>query len=182
MPEYEIEGGVPDEVAGILARSLTNKALVTFPSKEPAIGVGDYMQRIDAGLLESVEAAFLRIPGAFNLISTNSPESAKCLFKAGGFPWYLQGQIILLSPPGSQPPVFDRKTLFSVMEANLHSDFQMLSARGVHAMIYPGVDGDVVGFVSCSPAFESEILRALESEAIRGGFSWQVVAEDHMDL
>jgi hypothetical protein len=182
MPEYEIEGGVPDEVAEILAKSLTSTALVTFPSKEPAIGIGDNVQRIDAGLLESLEAAFLRIPGAFNLISTTKPESAKCLFNAGGFPWYLQGQIILLSPHGSQPPVFDRKTLFSVMEANLHSDFKMLSSIGVQAMIYPGVDGDVVGIASSSQAFESEVLRTIESEAIRSGFSWQVVAEDHMDL
>jgi hypothetical protein len=182
MPEYEIEGGVPDEVAEILAKSLTSTALVTFPSIEPAIGTGDYVQRIDAGLLESLEAAFLRIPGAFNLISTTRPESAKLLFNAGGFPWYLQGQIILLSPLGSQPPVLNRKTLFSVMEANLQADFNMLSLIGVQAIIYPGVDGDVVGIVSSSLAFESEILRAIESEAVRSGFSWQVVAEDYMAL
>jgi hypothetical protein len=40
MPEYEIEGGVPDEVAEILAKSLTSRALVTFPSIESAPGIG----------------------------------------------------------------------------------------------------------------------------------------------
>jgi hypothetical protein len=182
MPEYEIEGGVPDEVAEILAKSLTSRALVTFPSIESAPGIGDFVRKIDAGILESLEAAFLRTPAAFNLISTTRPESAKRLFDAGGFPWDMQGQIVLLSPLGSPPPVLDRKTLFSIMEANLQADFKVLSSIGVQAIIYPGVDGDVVGIASSSPAFEREILRAIESEAVRSGFSWQVVAEDYFAL
>lgn len=182
LPEYEIEGGVPDEVAEILANSLTRAALVSFPAIESSSNTSDYVRRIDAGLLESMEAGFLRIPGSFNIISTTRPESAKCLFNAGGFPWDMQGQIILLSPPGSQPPALDRKTLFSVMNDNLKADFNMLSLIGVQAIIYPGVDGDVAGIVSSSRAFANEVLRAIESEAIRSGFSWQVVAEDDFIL
>jgi hypothetical protein len=175
MPEYEIEGGVPDEVAEILAKSLTSAALVTFPSIESPSGIGDYVRRIDAGLLESLAAAFLRTPPAFNLISTTRPESAKRLFDQESFPWDMQGQIILLSLLGSPPPVFDRKTLSSVMEGNLQVDFKMLSSIGVQAIIYPGVDGDVAGFVSSSPAFAGEILQAIESEAVRSGFNWEVI-------
>jgi hypothetical protein len=182
MPEYEIEGGVPDEVAEILANSLTRAALVTFPSIESSSGTGDNVQRVDAGFLESLEAGYLRIPGSFNIISTTRPESAKALFNAGGFPWDMQGQIILLSPLGSQPPALDRKTLFSVMTDNLKADFDMLSLMGVQAIIYPGVDGDVAGIASSSRAFAGEVLRAIESEAVRSGFSWQVVAEDDFIL
>ncbi len=182
MPEYEIEGGVPDEVAEILAKSLTSTALVTFPSIESSSGNGDYVRRIEVGLLESLESAFLRTPGSFNIISTTRPESAKRLFNAGGFPWDMQGQIILLCPRGSQPPVLDRNTLFSIMKDNLKADFNMLSLIGVQAIIYPGVDGDVAGILSSSQAFESEVLRAIESEAIRSGFGWQVVAEDDFIL
>jgi hypothetical protein len=51
----------------------------------------------------------------------------------------------------------------------------MLSLIGVQAIIYPGVDGDVAGFVSSSPAFAGEILQAIESEAVRSGFNWEVI-------
>lgn len=178
LPEYEIEGGMPDEIAEILAKALTSTALVTFPTIDSVGATGDCVQRIEAGVIGSVAAAFSGTPGSFNLISTTNPETAKNLFNAGYFPWDLQGQIILLSPPGSQPPVLDRKTLFSVMDANLHTDFKLLSSVGVQAMIYPGVDGDLVGIVAASPAFENEILRAIEAEAVRSGFGWQVVTED----
>jgi hypothetical protein len=182
LPEYEIEGGVPDEIAEILAKALTSTALVTFPTVESVGAIGDCVRRIDAGFIGSLEAAFSGTPGAFNLISTTNPETAKSLFDAGYFPWYMQGQIILLSPLGSQPPALDRKTLFSVMDSNLRTDFKMLSSIGIQAMIYPGVDGDLVGIVAASLAFEKEILGAIESEAVRSGFSWQVVDEEYFEL
>jgi hypothetical protein len=178
LPEYEIEGGMPDEIAEIFAKALTSTALVTFPTPESASGIDDFVRRIDAGFIESLEAAFLRTLGSFNLISTTNPETAKNLFDAGYFPWDMQGQIILLSPLGSQPPALNRKTLFSVMDNNLRIDFNLLSSTGIQAIIYPGVDGDLVGIVAASPAFENEILRAIESEAVRSGFSWQIVAEE----
>lgn len=189
VPDQDIEGGVPDEVASLLARALTRVAIVTFwCCREPAASSEDRVRIVQApGRGERSWAAFSRVPlwpgpsrfpSKVILVSTRRPDVAKTLFNDADFPWWGQGQVILLSSPAAPPPAIAWRTLQSLFEATQPVDLGALAAIGVAAIVRPGVDGAVAGIMASTEEFERRLLSSIESEAGGFGFDWLVVPED----
>lgn len=99
-------------------------------------------------------------------------------FDDAGYPWWLQGQVLLLSPPDAAPPVIERHQLLDLFEEDWSREVATLAAAGVAGIVRPGVDGDLAGLLSFTTGFEDALLAALEHEARGASFEWSVVAEE----
>ena len=180
------EGGVPSEVAQVLARSWTAIARITFLSSIVAAQSTSRWSPSDGGMVRPIEAegvlarTLARARGTAaggTLVSTRSPAVAVQLFEDAGFPWWLQGQAVLLSDPDANPPDVDGPTVLTLLEDDWATRAAALATTGVHAVVRPGVDGDVAGLLALNDAFDAKLLESLEREARGAGFAWDVVAE-----
>ena len=186
-----VDGGVPDAVARVLARALTSAARVTFPSsKVGAAAPGAWLPHdgdsIRTGSPKGVAARVAsRLTGAprdLTLISTTRAETAIGLFDDGAFPWWLQGQAVLLSAPDAAPPDVDETALVALFEQRWTAAVAALARFGVQGVVRPGVDGDVAALWTAGSAFERIVLGALERETRAAGFDWAVVPEAEFAL
>jgi hypothetical protein len=180
------DGGVPQHLARVLARAFTSIARATFPSSAILASAsdvwsaanGDGVRRLAVKSVRGRIAARLRgAPPEMMLVSTRQPQSLMRVFDDEGFPWWMQGQVILLSRPDAPPPAVDERVLL----ASFDDDWTMnVAALGpsVDAVVRPGVDGDVAGLWSLAETFEQTVLVALENEARAAGFSWAIVSEE----
>jgi hypothetical protein len=185
----DIEGGVPERVVNVLARSLAAFGRVTFAcstiSSPDAPGWqmqgGDFVIRYRArSFLGRIAGQFFsRAPVDFTLLSTIAEEAVRRLFNDAAYPWWGQGQFALISPGGASAPDFDRTgfdpaTLF---EREWPESFGSLQPLGVQAILRPGVDGDVAGLLCASgevrDCFEAVLSRCVEES----GMSVQHVSE-----
>jgi hypothetical protein len=181
------DGGVPPAIARVLAGALTTAACVTFPSSLAYPGAGsawseiggDHFRLLTAAGVGSRIAAKLRgTPPDITLVSTRGPDTTLRLFDDEGFPWWMQGQIVLLSPPDSPPPGCDEQQLLALFDNDSWTAHAAaLAADRVEAIVRPGVDGDVAGLLAFSESFEREVLAALEREARSLGAAWAIVPE-----
>jgi hypothetical protein len=180
------DGGVPDEVARVLARALTSVARVTFPcsSVNPvATGVwspldDDLIRGLTGkGLGGRIVAKLRGNPADIALMSTRRPETAMRLFDDAGFPWWLQGQVVLLSEPGAPPPEIDEESLLALFGEEWTTHAASLAPVGIEGILRPGVDGDVAGLLTLTDAFEQVVLGALERETRRAEFDWALLPE-----
>jgi hypothetical protein len=180
------DGGVPAEVAGVVARALTTVARVTFLSSAVHAAATNVWSPLDGDLVRvpapkgvagSIAATLRGAPSGIQLVSTKRPETAVRLFDDAGFPWWLQGQVVVLSKPEAPPPEIDEETLLALTGEEWTSIAARLALAGVDGVLRPGVDGDVAGLLSLTDAFEQVVLAALESETRRAGFDWAIRKE-----
>ena len=185
------DGGVPEEVARVLARALTSIARVTFPSSltKPVATdgwspLGDDLVRLVAGsgIGERFVATLSGTPSGIALLSTRRPETAMRLFDDEGFPWWLQGQIVLLSKPDAAPPDVGEEALLGLFEDDWTDGAGSLTQVGIEGFVRPGVDGDVAGLLTLTDAFEEVVLAALERETRDAGFEWAPLSESAFPL
>ena len=130
--EDEIEGGVPDDVASLLARSLTRVALVTFPSggSEPVAFTSEdhvrtlrptrWRDRLRVIVSYSPLAFGGRLHFRFLLVSSRRPDVVKTLFD--GVSWSMQAQAIFLSAPDAPAPTIDWRTFMSLQRRAIDRD------------------------------------------------------------
>jgi hypothetical protein len=186
QPAERRDAGVPEEVAAVLARALTSIARATFPSSfvKPVAtdgwsAMGDDLIRVltGKGLGRRIVSRFRGTPLDITLMSTRRPETATGLFDDAGFPWWQQGQIVLLSKADSAPPDIDEDKLLALFEDDWTKHAPSLAAVGVEGILRPGVDGDVAGLLSLNDAFEQVVLERLESETRHDGFDWALLPE-----
>jgi hypothetical protein len=179
------DAGVPEEVARVLARALTSIARVTFPSSA-ADGAtrlwspsGDDLVRAltGQGFGDRVVAKLRGRPPDVALMSTRRPETAMRLFDDASFPWWMQGQVVLLSDPDAPPPDLDEDALLALFGEDWTKHAALLAANGVRGIMRPGVDGDVAGLLSSRDEFEQVVLDALERETRLAGFDWALLPE-----
>ncbi len=185
-PEY-VGGGVSESVTRVLARALTSVARVTFPSStvDPvatsawSASGGDFTRvLVQQGFGGRLVARLRGTPSEVALISTRRPGSVRALFKEAGFPWWLQGQVALLSEPDAPPPDIAADALLALIDDDWASRVVALAGESVVGVVRPGVDGDVAGVLSLTPPFEQSLLAALEREAVEAGFSWATLGEE----
>lgn len=183
----EMDGGMPKDVANVLARAMASVALVSFPVGARALDAGNgnaalrnevAQSLVTHGLRERVEAVVKGEHSHIPLVSTRHPETVWRLFEDATYSWQLQGQIVLLSALGSQPPKLDRKTLLSLFAKGWTNHAASLAGKGVLGVLRPGVDGDVAGFLSLSDEFKQTFFSAVEREARSAKFDWRLVPED----
>jgi hypothetical protein len=180
------DSGVPRDVAGILAHSWTSLARVTFPSSPIGITATEAWSPSDVGLIRALAAqgtlertlAYVRgAPVGATLISTRQADIATRVFEDAGFPWWLQGQAVLLSDPDADPPDIDEPNLLALFEDDWADRAATLAGIGVLGVVRPGVDGDVAGLLALSGAFDTRLLQSLEREARRAGMTCAIVPE-----
>ena len=145
-----VDSGVPGEIAGVLARSWTSIARVTFPSS---------------------------LTGATRIVSTRDRDAVVRAFDDPAFPWWMQGQVLLLSEPDRDPPAVDEPGLRALLEEDWARTATALEGRGVNGVVRPGVDGDVAGLLALSDPFDGRMMQTLEREARLAGLAWSLVPE-----
>lgn len=191
QPVESHDGGVPADVARVLARALTSVARVTFPSSSVhAVATsawspldGDLTRAIAGkGVAGRVVAKLRGAPTDVALLSTLRPETAMRLFDDAGFPWWLQGQVALLSEREAPPPDIDHDTVLALLADEWTKHAASLGPVGVVAVLRPGVDGDVAGLLSLTDAFDRSVLAALERETQLAGFDWALAPESVFPL
>ncbi|SFN87885.1 hypothetical protein SAMN05216386_2056 [Nitrosospira briensis] len=183
-----VDDGVPTDVAMVMARAFTAVARVTFLCAPEINGVKDGWTQSGEefvramrkpGLARVISRVIDRIPRDAALVSTRRPETALRLFDDPAFPWWMQGQIVLLSAHEAGPPELDCECAISLVDNDDWSNQkEILSEAGILGMVRPGVDGDVAGLFSLVPSLEAALLSTLENETSRAGFEWAVLPED----
>lgn len=181
-----VDAGVPHEVAALLARALASVSRVTFPSSalHPAATAAwaksgsDDVRRLNRTAAGRLAAALKGTPGQIVVVSTRNPDSVTQAFDDPGYPWWMQGQVLLLSAANATPPEIERNQLLALFEEEWTRDAQALAPAGIVGVVRPGVDGDVAGLLSLSPAFDEIVLQALEHEARLALFEWSVLTEE----
>ncbi len=185
------DAGVPEEVAPVLARALTSVARVTFPcsSVKPVATSGwspmdgDLVRVLTGkGFGERIVARLKGKPPDITVMSTRRPETAMRLFDDPSFPWWQQGQVVLLSDPDAPPRDIDEETLLALFGENWTQHAASLAPIGIAGILRPGVDGDVAGLLSLTDAFDQAVLAALVSETQGAGFKWALMPEEAFAL
>jgi hypothetical protein len=185
----DLEGGVPERIVDVLARSLAAFGSVTFACSTISapdspgwqMRGSDYVSRYRtrSGLDRIAARFFARAPVDLVLLSTTSEQAVRRLFNDPGYPWWSQGQFVLMSSAGESPPDFDSiafgpATLF---EREWAEGFGSLHSLGVQAIIRPGVDGDVAGLLCASCEIRDYFEAILSRSAQESGMPLQYVSE-----
>ena len=161
-----VDGGVPEDVAPLLARAFTSIGRVTFLSSA--------VHAATAGGWWPLK----RAPGPAELTSTTDPQTLMQAFDDAAHPWSMQGQVLLISAPSVPSPEIDRKHLRALLENDWSGAADVLSPPGVIAVLRPGVDGDLAGLLTLTADVERTSLAALEAETRRASFDWSVLTDD----
>ncbi len=181
------DAGVPAVIAAVLARALTSVARVTFagtvadppPTASWTPCGADLIRVLNAGgYLERIGRVIKSASAAVTLVSTRSPETAIRLFEEPNYPWWLQGQVALLSEPDAPPPDIDRQRFLALLGDDWAARAAALAVTGFRGILRPGVDGDLAGILSLSEESERELLTALERAAGQAGLDWMPLTED----
>jgi hypothetical protein len=185
------DAGVPGEVARVLSRALTSFSRVTFPCSRVnaaatsawSLSDGDLVRALSGKGLGARIAATLRgTPSDITVVSTRREKTAMRLFDDAGFPWWLQGQVVLLSEADAPAPEIDEDSLLALFGEDWTAHAASLAPVGIDGVMRPGVDGDVAGLLCRSDAFEDAALAALEGETKRAGFEWALLSEEAFAL
>jgi hypothetical protein len=180
------EGSIAADAAVVLAGAICTAGRVTFLSSAVSGAAtsewssrGDaWMVTLPAGLGARVGAALKGTPADVGLISTRDPATAVQMFDDGGFPWWMQAQVALVSNADAAPPSLDRERVLNLLAADWTSHVGALGESGIRVVMRPGVDGDVAGLLSLLPDAESELIGALEAHCRNAGIAWSIVPED----
>ena len=178
-------------MAQVLARALTSVARVTFPCSHPPVVVtpasstiGDDLIRVvtRTGIGGRIVGRLRGTPADITLVSTRRPETAVRLFDDEGFPWWMQGQVVLLSEPDVAPLEIDQELLLALSGDAWTTHAASLAAAGIAGIVRPGVDGDVAGLLTLTDAFEQECARRARRETRRAAFEWAMLTEEAFAL
>jgi len=161
-----VDGGVPPPVAATFSRALTSIGRITYLSSTVPAPAGGGWPPLKRG------------PAPVDLLSTSDPQELAQAFEDAAHPWWMQGQVLLVSAPGAAPPAVERRQLLSLLEDEWTSTARALSPLGVIGVMRPGVDGDLAGLLTFTAAAEQASLAALERETLLASFDWSVVTEE----
>ena len=180
-----LDGGISPLAARILTRSLTECARVTFACSTLAVKeagdewtrIGnDYVRRLtdDRGARRLISAD--KLPKRATLVSTRDPATLVRAFDDGGFPWWLQGQVMLLSNPTAQrPPDFRFRAVRQLTDDRWLEE--ATSIPGLTGVLRPGVDGAMAGIQTLNAGLRALLLDAFESQSQAAGVSFEIVDE-----
>lgn len=146
-----VESGLPDEIVEIIAHTLVEQTLVTFPIRERAKNIS----------FVSTEQ-FIEVTRAFN---------------ADYFDWSQRGQVIFLSAKGYPSPAITKSELqIDLTDAGI----KKLMSFGIIGLVLPGVDGDVAGIYSFSTGLLNNLLDTIREECMRLDFPFLIINEQEM--
>jgi hypothetical protein len=149
-----VDAGVPSVVAGVLATALCRHTTLSFPAALTPHRTRDVAWK-----------------------STGDPrEAAAGIFEGNLFSWELQGQVVILSSPGTTLPL-NQGHLNVATDPAVVDDLDQLGAIG---LLLPGVDGDVAGLYTFAPRDMQALEAALASAARSVG--GELISVDEADF
>jgi hypothetical protein len=154
-----IDDGMPDWVANILADAMTARHVATFPSTSKAAERAEHVTALHLSHVLRV-----RGPRNFNWVSTRERELVRGAFDDPGFPWTMQGQIVLLTPLHAPIPQLDADEVIGMLAPQAH-DAHAWSRAGVAVQVRAAVDGDLAAIFSVSSNVEAALIEEIERAA-----------------
>ena len=110
------------------------------------------------------------------LVTTRDPLLVRAAFDDEHFPWWMQGQVLLLSSEGT-PVDAGASLVRSLLRNPLHTPRSILFQHHVAALVVPGVDGDVIGIRAASEVTRQACFAAIGDAATRAGVELRTVNE-----
>jgi hypothetical protein len=178
-PISEREDGLPEEVADVLAKALTELGRVSFPCSEPVqTQPGDSVQvRRPRGLRATLLRLAAKEPPVIHVVSTRRSELTRHMFDDAGFPWWLQGQIGLVRSADATAPFTDLRMILEMIENADAPNWVELQTLNIQTIVRPGVDGGVMGLYNDSVSTRTLAIETLERCAKDAGYTWLTVSE-----
>lgn len=183
-----LDNGIPREIAVVLSRALASIAWVIFPCSTlncrstviwSPCGDDFTCTLSSSSLIERIRARLMRVPSEIVLVSTRKLETILRLFNDAHYPWWLQGQVVLLSATDMPQPALDRQLLLSLLGDNWASQaMSFATQRHIGGVLRPGVDGDLIGIRLLTDTFEQAFLTALKKETQLAGYTWALLSEN----
>jgi hypothetical protein len=181
-----IDGGMPGAVAEILARTMVSATQVIFPSSYAtgnsasewkSVGDDSICVLKEESLIKRALNSLSDIPSKITLLSTRQIEKVIGLFDDAAYPWWMQGQVALLSEPEKTTPKIDRQTFLSLFESDWMQQALELQSIGIQGVLRPGTDGDTAGFLFVRETFRNVFLTSLENESRVANFDYRLLLE-----
>lgn len=181
-----IDGGIPPLVADTWARALAANARVTFLCSQPiARASADWLASGDDGEdftkaapgrspLGSAVARLRGQPGDVALVCSKRSATIAQAFDDAVFCWWLQSQVLLLSPLEAPPPALAPDTVLALLDEDWATRSTALRSQGVIAVARPAVDGDALGLLAFDAAASERLLAAIAEEARASALGWSV--------
>ena len=181
MRERGVDGGIPHEVAALIARAMSRCATVTVlgtlaesnaVSQSPQSGGSTWSRVVKpTGIISS------RLKKGYPLVTTRNPPLVQALISDGDFSWALKVQRLFLSAPNVLPVLsYEQVDIAFERPESLNCDDMVRNAH-LLALMLPAVDGDFVGIISFSDAFWDSLISAFEAECRANQLTWFVVDE-----
>jgi len=181
-----VDSGMPEAVAQILTRAMISAAQVVFPSSDVKGDIPTDWETVgddlvcalkEESLIKRALNSLSNAPSTIVLLSTRKPEVVIRLFDDAAYPWWMQGQIALLTAPERATPKINRQILLALFEGDWTRQALQLQSVGIQCVLRPGVDGSVAGFLFLTDAFRTTFLKALEEESHAAEFDWSLLSE-----
>lgn len=169
----------PLKVRHVIAEALTRVATVAYLSthKPAALVDSTVWKPFGVGLRRWIGRLTLGVGRSAGLCFAKQPDEMLPAFDDPGFPWTMQGQVMLLVSPGGALAAVEPSSILPLMEDGWIDMAANLQRQGVMAVARPGVDGAVMGVFCMNPQVREALLAALADAAHRAGVGWALLAE-----
>lgn len=170
----------PPEARKVIAKALTQVANVAYlsPNKWAVPHkMTDWAPLKRGFLLERVRCLMGGRGREVGLCCAKQPDDLLPAFDVPGFPWTMQGQVMLLVSSDAVMRGVESSTIFPLMEDGWMEGATNLERQGLMAVARPGVDGAVLGVFCTSSRIQDTLLDAFADAAVEAGVDWAVLTE-----
>ena len=177
--------GVPFEIQCVLSQALTAETKVAFPSVvndvrnnqlKPCEG-NDLQFLRHKTIWYSIKAALFNRRSCDALIITQRPALVCRLFNDAGYPWHLQGHVVLLFAKDADLPLIDHRIICNLCGDNWSRAAYTMVDAGLLGVLRPGVDGDVAGLLALDKDFQNRFFQILRQQAEYSSIPCTIVDE-----
>ena len=179
MRERSVDGGIPYEVAALIARAMSRCASITVLGTLAKSGHVSQIDQSEASscLVKPAGMILSRLKKGYPLVTTRNSALLQALISDGNFSWALKAQRLFLSAPNVLPVLsYEQVDIAFERPESLNCDDMVRNAH-LLALMLPAVDGDFVGIISFSEVFWDSLISAFEAECRANQLTWFVVDE-----
>jgi hypothetical protein len=171
-----------EPVAELLAASLVEVAWMTFLTDTTEGAAPDDLVRADGpdGPWRRVADVGWGPRGSEGLRATRDASSAITAFDDPRFPWWLQGQVVVLTR-GSDPPRIPPAAVRGLVDDAWGRRAAVLVPQGVDGVLRPAVDGVAAGLLTFAADVRTEFLASIERHASSAAIPWDVLTEPEFE-